>query len=76
MKYSIFFLLAVLSLHSTALMSECFKCEEIKEKNKKLPPLKHEYYDDYLQELRAEGKSFPKEIDFNEGELKEGEKKE
>lgn len=44
----------------------CYKCEEIREHNKNLPPLKYEYYDDYLEALKAEGKPLPTDIDFGE----------
>lgn len=48
------------------LMGGCFKCEEIRERNKHLPPLKYEYYDDYLEALKTEAASIPDEIDFGE----------
>jgi len=53
-------------LISHTVSATCYKCEEIKEKNKHLPPLKHEYYDDYLEELKAEGKTVPGEYDITE----------
>lgn len=52
-------LFVVALLMSNSIFADCYKCEEIREKNKKLPPLKHEYYDDYLEELKAEGKTLP-----------------
>ena len=57
--------LIVLSL-TKASAGDCFMCEEIREKNKNLPPLKHEYYEDYLEELRLQGKSTVEDIEFDE----------
>lgn len=48
------------------LAAGCYKCEEIKERNKNLPPLKYEYYDDYLEALKAEGNPIPEDIDFGD----------
>lgn len=55
-----------LTLSSQPIIATCYKCEEIREKNKNLPPLKYEYYDDYLEALKAEGKPTPGDIDFEE----------
>jgi hypothetical protein len=61
------FSLFILSAFGTV-SADCYKCEVIKERNAKLPPPKHEYYDDYLKELREEGVPLPGEISFNEEE--------
>lgn len=58
--------MTMFALLSQPLMASCFKCEEIRERNKNLPPLKYEYYDDYLEALKAEGSSIPDEIDFED----------
>ena len=50
-----------------SLSAECTKCERIREENKNLPPLKHEFYDDYLQDLDSDGKDVSDEIDFMDG---------
>jgi hypothetical protein len=44
----------------------CYMCEVIKERNAKAPPPKHEYYDDYLKELREDGVPLPGEISFED----------
>lgn len=46
--------------------ASCYMCEVIKERNAKAPPPKHEYYDDYLKELREDGVPLPGEISFEE----------
>ena len=46
--------------------ASCYKCEVIKVRNAKAPPPKHEYYDDYLKELREDGVPLPGEISFEE----------
>lgn len=58
--------IAVIALVQAAapLSAACYKCEIIREENKKLPPPKHEYYEDYLEELKAEGKETPGAIEF------------
>lgn len=49
------------------LAGTCYKCEVIREQNKKLPPPKYEYYEDYLEEQKAEGTANVGTIQF-EGE--------
>jgi hypothetical protein len=71
----LYFALTAFCLQGIALSGECYKCEEIKEKNKNLPPLKYEFYDDYLEAMRAEGKPLPGDIEIT-GEDGKAEKKE
>lgn len=59
------FLCSMTFVSHTAL-ADCYKCEEIREKNRNLPPLKHEYYEDYLEELRAEGQTLPGDYEITE----------
>ncbi|MEC7839834.1 MAG: hypothetical protein VX777_07325 [Chlamydiota bacterium] len=54
-----------ITLFNHQMFGECALCEEIKERNRNLPPPKHVYYEDYLEELKAEGKSIPGDIDFS-----------
>lgn len=48
----------------TPLMANCAKCERIREKNNHLPPLEHEFYDDYLKALEEDDHTASDEIDF------------
>ena len=56
--------LTPLVLAAAQLYSYCEKCEIIREANKKLPPQKHEYYEDYLKELEEEKKEEAEKIEF------------
>jgi len=64
-KALIISILQIITVNSIV-YSECALCEDIKEKNLNLPPLKHIYYEDYLEELRAEESSSSETIDFEE----------
>jgi hypothetical protein len=66
---------SVVFLMFQSLDSTCYKCEEIKEKNKNLPPLKYEFYDDYIEAQKAEGKPIPGDIAFEDESSDESEKK-
>ncbi len=57
----------LLNIFSRCFAGDCYLCEEINEKNKKLPPLKYEYYDDYLEDLRRQGKLLPGEKEVHDG---------
>ena len=61
-------LISILQIYivNNSAYSECALCEEIKEKNRNLPPLKHIYYEDYLEDLKTEGNSAVGKIDFEE----------
>ncbi|WP_143406387.1 hypothetical protein [Estrella lausannensis] len=61
----LFSMLAVFAV-SAPLTGVCYKCEVIREENKKLPPPKHEYYEDYLEEQKAEGKTTSGAVEFIE----------
>ncbi len=65
MKKLVFGAIALI-LSAQPIVATCYKCEEIKEKNKNLPPLKYKYYDDYLEALKAEGKTTSGDIDFDD----------
>lgn len=66
-------IIAVSLLSYSQLSALCYKCEEIRERNKKLPPLKYQYYDDYLESLKNEGEEKPAEIDFTDEESNDSE---
>lgn len=63
MTKMVFSLLATFAA-AAPLLGACYKCEVIREENKKLPPPKHEYYEDYLEEQKAEGKASTGAIQF------------
>lgn len=70
MEKKLFLSLVVLCGLTGLLTANCQKCEVIRERNAKLPPPKHEYYDDYLKELKEEGVPLPGEITFEDDETK------
>lgn len=65
MRKNLFILFSLLCI-TQVLSATCYKCEEIREKNKNLPPLEYEYYDDYLEAMRAEGKPLPSDLDIED----------
>lgn len=50
-------------------LAVCEKCEIIKEANKKLPPPKYEYYDDYLKAMKEEENEEEEKIQFLDDDI-------
>lgn len=57
----------------SSLEGVCELCEQIRERNRNTPPPEQEYYEDFLEAQRAEGKEPPGKIQFIDQEP-EGEK--
>ena len=51
---------------TATLIGSCFLCEQIRERNRNAPPPEYEFYEDYLEAQRAEGKSATGQIDFSD----------